>query len=228
VRGLSEAHRAFAARFGLVEHGYLENLPAGDAGNRGSQGISHAVMAEQYALPVSSSPAPIRTRRTAARSAAWRSASARPTWRTPSSPARSHHRAAVLRVELDGALPAGVTAKDSCCICSPCPRIRGGGRGQGVRVRAGPRSALATDERATLTNMTAELGGFTGIVEPDEETVRFSASAAASTSRSSRGCAAIPGAATRRDPRRLQHADADGARPAIRATAWRWRSRRRA
>jgi 3-isopropylmalate/(R)-2-methylmalate dehydratase large subunit len=33
--------------------------------------------------------------------------------------------------------------------------------------------SLTTDERATLTNMTAELGGFTGIVEPDEETVRF-------------------------------------------------------
>ena len=32
---------------------------------------------------------------------------------------------------------------------------------------------LNTDERATLTNMTAELGGFTGIVEPDAETVRF-------------------------------------------------------
>ncbi|HVL77456.1 MAG TPA: aconitase family protein, partial [Noviherbaspirillum sp.] len=28
-------------------------------------------------------------------------------------------------------------------------------------------------ERATLTNMTAELGGFTGIVAPDAETVRF-------------------------------------------------------
>jgi 3-isopropylmalate/(R)-2-methylmalate dehydratase large subunit len=33
--------------------------------------------------------------------------------------------------------------------------------------------ALGTDERATLTNMTAELGGFTGIVEPDGETVRY-------------------------------------------------------
>ena len=33
--------------------------------------------------------------------------------------------------------------------------------------------AMATDERATLTNMTAELGGFTGIVEPDGETLRF-------------------------------------------------------
>jgi 3-isopropylmalate/(R)-2-methylmalate dehydratase large subunit len=33
--------------------------------------------------------------------------------------------------------------------------------------------AMSTDERATLTNMTAELGGFTGIVEPDAETLRF-------------------------------------------------------
>ncbi|MFL6686806.1 aconitase family protein, partial [Paraburkholderia graminis] len=32
---------------------------------------------------------------------------------------------------------------------------------------------LTTDERTTLTNMTAELGGFSGIVAPDEETVRF-------------------------------------------------------
>ena len=32
---------------------------------------------------------------------------------------------------------------------------------------------LSTDERATLTNMTAELGGFTGIVAPDAETLRF-------------------------------------------------------
>jgi len=38
--------------------------------------------------------------------------------------------------------------------------------GEGVR-------ALSTDERATLTNMTAELGGYTGIVAPDQETVRF-------------------------------------------------------
>ena len=33
--------------------------------------------------------------------------------------------------------------------------------------------AMSVDERATLTNMVAELGGFTGIVEPDERTVAF-------------------------------------------------------
>ncbi len=34
-------------------------------------------------------------------------------------------------------------------------------------------AALSIDERATLTNMTAELGGLTGIVAPDAETARF-------------------------------------------------------
>ena len=44
VRVLSEAHRAFVAEHGLRDHGYL---PSGE----GSEGISHALMAEQYALP---------------------------------------------------------------------------------------------------------------------------------------------------------------------------------
>jgi 3-isopropylmalate/(R)-2-methylmalate dehydratase large subunit len=34
-------------------------------------------------------------------------------------------------------------------------------------------AALSTDERATLTNMVAEIGGFSGIVVPDEETRCF-------------------------------------------------------
>jgi 3-isopropylmalate/(R)-2-methylmalate dehydratase large subunit len=46
--GLSRAHRAFARRFRLVEHGYLQSqLTAGDPGNTGSEGISHAMMAER-------------------------------------------------------------------------------------------------------------------------------------------------------------------------------------
>jgi 3-isopropylmalate/(R)-2-methylmalate dehydratase large subunit len=32
---------------------------------------------------------------------------------------------------------------------------------------------LSVDERATMTNMAAEIGGFTGIVAPDEKTVEF-------------------------------------------------------
>ena len=33
--------------------------------------------------------------------------------------------------------------------------------------------ALSVDERATMTNMAAEIGGFTGIVAPDEKVVEF-------------------------------------------------------
>lgn len=80
----------------------------------------------------------------------------------------------VLRIEVEGRLPLGTCAKDLVLHLLALPEIRAGagvGRvfefgGPGVR-------ALSIDERATLTNMTAELGGFTGLVEPDEETQRF-------------------------------------------------------
>jgi 3-isopropylmalate/(R)-2-methylmalate dehydratase large subunit len=83
-------------------------------------------------------------------------------------------RPEVLRIEVEGRLPLGVSAKDLVLHLLALPSIRAGagvGRvfefgGQAVR-------ALSIDERATLTNMTAELGGFTGIVEPDDTTRRF-------------------------------------------------------
>lgn len=54
------------------------------------------------------------------------------------------------------------------------PRIKSGDAMGKVFEFAGPViDAMSTDERATLTNMTAEMGGLTGIVVPDEETVRF-------------------------------------------------------
>ncbi len=44
VRALSDAHRSFVAEHGLRDHGYLP-------GGEGSEGISHALMAERYAMP---------------------------------------------------------------------------------------------------------------------------------------------------------------------------------
>ena len=67
-----------------------------------------------------------------------------------------------------------MTAKDVVLHLLALPPIRSGGGVGKVFEFGGPVvRALATDERATLTNMAAELGGFTGIVEPDLETVRF-------------------------------------------------------
>ena len=80
----------------------------------------------------------------------------------------------VLRVQLDGVLPPGVTAKDVVLHLLALPAIRAGsGIGKVFEFAGSVVRALSIDERATLTNMTAELGGFTGIVEPDQETVRF-------------------------------------------------------
>jgi 3-isopropylmalate/(R)-2-methylmalate dehydratase large subunit len=71
-------------------------------------------------------------------------------------------------------LPPGVTAKDLVLHLLAEPSIRSGACvGKVIEFGGSAVRVLATDERATLTNMAAELGGFTGIVEPDEETVRF-------------------------------------------------------
>jgi 3-isopropylmalate/(R)-2-methylmalate dehydratase large subunit len=82
----------------------------------------------------------------------------------------------VLRIECEGVLPPGVSARDLVLHLLALPPIlagAGAGVGRGFEFGGSAVRALSTDERATLTNMTAELGGFTGMVEPDEETVRF-------------------------------------------------------
>ena len=67
-----------------------------------------------------------------------------------------------------------MTAKDIVLHLLALPAIRsGGGVGKVFEFAGDAVRALTTDERATLTNMTAELGGLTGIVAPDDETVRF-------------------------------------------------------
>jgi 3-isopropylmalate/(R)-2-methylmalate dehydratase large subunit len=77
-------------------------------------------------------------------------------------------------VELTGRLPESVTAKDLVLHLLALPFIRGGGGiGQVFEFAGEAIGSLSVDERATLTNMTAELGGLSGIVAPDERTVRF-------------------------------------------------------
>jgi 3-isopropylmalate/(R)-2-methylmalate dehydratase large subunit len=79
-----------------------------------------------------------------------------------------------LRVQLEGRLRPGVSAKDLVLHLLKDPFIReGGALGLVVEYMGEAVSAMDTDERATLTNMAAEIGGFTGLVAPDAETVRF-------------------------------------------------------
>ncbi|NOV22160.1 3-isopropylmalate dehydratase [Cupriavidus necator] len=77
-------------------------------------------------------------------------------------------------VRLDGVLAPGVTAKDVVLHLLARSDIKAGAGVGKVFEFTGPVvSAMSIDERATLTNMCAELGGFTGIVAPDAQTVRF-------------------------------------------------------
>lgn len=81
---------------------------------------------------------------------------------------------ATVRVVLDGARPPGVTAKDVMLALLAHPYVKGGGVLGKVLEYAGETvSAFSVDERATLTNMSAEAGAFAGLVAPDETTARF-------------------------------------------------------
>jgi 3-isopropylmalate/(R)-2-methylmalate dehydratase large subunit len=168
ARALGTAHRAFAQRHGLQDFG---PLPAGP----GSQGISHALVAERHALPGqlvvgtdSHTPHSGALGCLAFGVGTTEMANAFVTG------AVRLGMPQVLRVQVDGQLPPGVTAKDLVLHLLALPAIRAGaGVGRVFEFGGAAVRAMGIDERATLTNMTAELGGLTGIVEPDQRTVAF-------------------------------------------------------
>ena len=168
VRDLSAAHRQFAKDYGLKDHGYL-------VGEEGSEGISHAMMAERYALPGrvvvgTDSHTPHSGAigcfaygvGTTDMANAFLTGAIRLTM------------AEELLIRLDGACNAGITAKDIVLTLLATDKIRnGGGLGRIFEFTGPVIDAMSIDERATLCNMVAELGGLTGICAPDTETVRF-------------------------------------------------------
>ena len=176
VGALSRAHRGFARRFGLVEHGYQQPLrEPGDPLNTGSEGISHAMMAERYALPgevVVGTDS--HTPHSGALGCVAFGVGTTDMANAFVTGAVRLMMPEVLRIEVHGRLRPGVGAKDLALHLLADPAIRAGeGLGKVFEFGGEAIRALSIDERATLTNMTAELGGFTGIVEPDAETVRF-------------------------------------------------------
>lgn len=168
VANLSAGHDSFVRDYPVLSHGQLPN-------SAGAEGICHAMMAETYALPGqvvvgtdSHTPHSGALGCLAFGAGATEIANS---WMT------GYVRCKVpetLRIEVEGHLRPGVTAKDVVLHLLQMDAIRGGAAiglvfeygGSAVR-------AMSVDERATLTNMVAELGGFTGIVEPDRKTVEF-------------------------------------------------------
>ncbi len=78
------------------------------------------------------------------------------------------------KVVVTGTLPANVTAKDLMLEILRHPYVRDGHAIGQIIEYAGPVvEGLSVDERATMTNMAAEVGAFTGLVAADERTVEF-------------------------------------------------------
>jgi 3-isopropylmalate/(R)-2-methylmalate dehydratase large subunit len=79
-----------------------------------------------------------------------------------------------VRVRVSGRKPENVTAKDFMLAILRTEFVRNGDAiGRIVEYTGDAVADLNIDERATMTNMAAEVGAFTGIVAADEKTVQF-------------------------------------------------------
>ncbi len=77
-------------------------------------------------------------------------------------------------VRVNGEKPEHITAKDFMLQILRHPYVKGGNAiGKVIEYTGAAVEALSIDERATMTNMAAEVGAFTGIVRPDEKAVDF-------------------------------------------------------
>ncbi len=78
------------------------------------------------------------------------------------------------KVIVRGEKPENVTAKDFMLEILRHPYIKDGRAiGQIIEYAGEAVESLSVDERATMTNMAAEVGAFTGIIAPDEKTVEY-------------------------------------------------------
>ncbi len=163
---LASRQAAFAAEQGIPVHAEPDGR---------SQGICHPLVLERYALPGqlvvgSDSHTPHAGAigclafgvGTTAICHAWLTGDARV--RVPAS----------LLVRVHGRLHEGVTAKDLMLALLARTEVRKGAAvGRLVEYTGSCIRSLSIDERATLTNMAAELGAFSAIVEPDPVVARF-------------------------------------------------------
>jgi 3-isopropylmalate/(R)-2-methylmalate dehydratase large subunit len=77
-------------------------------------------------------------------------------------------------IRVNGATPPNVTAKDFMLQILRHPYVKNGHAiGKIVEYAGEAVEALSIDERATMTNMAAEVGAFTGVIQPDEKAVEF-------------------------------------------------------
>jgi 3-benzylmalate isomerase len=158
----------FAAKQGIRLHGELKD-------RKGSEGICHSIVAETYALPgqlnVGSDSHTPHVGAVGCIAFGIGTTDVFNSWITKDVRVKVPES---VKVIVRGNRKPNVTAKDYILLLLSMEYIRSGKALAKVMEYSGEAiEALSVDERATMTNMAAEIGGFTGIVSPDQKTVEF-------------------------------------------------------
>jgi 3-isopropylmalate/(R)-2-methylmalate dehydratase large subunit len=158
----------FARRQGIKLHGELTD-------RKGSEGICHSIVLESYALPgqlnIGSDSHTPHVGAVGCVAFGIGTTDVFNSWITKDVRVRVPES---VKVVIHGKKHANVTAKDFILKILSLDYVRSGKALAKVMEYAGEAiEELSVDERATMTNMAAEIGGFTGIVAPDEKVVEF-------------------------------------------------------
>jgi 3-isopropylmalate/(R)-2-methylmalate dehydratase large subunit len=158
----------FAGKQGIRLHGELKD-------RKGSEGICHSIVAETYALPgqlnVGSDSHTPHVGAVGCIAFGIGTTDVFNSWITKDVRVKVPES---VKVIVRGKRKPNVTAKDYILLLLSMEYIRSGKALAKVMEYSGEAiEALSVDERATMTNMAAEIGGFTGIVAPDQKTVEF-------------------------------------------------------
>jgi len=171
---LKKKQEEFAAEQGIKLYGELPRLGR-NMQAQGSEAICHSKMLEQHALPghviIGSDSHTPHSGAVGAFAFGVGTTAIFNSWLTKD--VRIKVPPQVL-VEVSGAKPENVTAKDFMLQILRQPYVKNGQAiGQVVEYAGEAVTALSVDERATMTNMAAEVGAFTGLIKPDQVTVDY-------------------------------------------------------
>jgi 3-isopropylmalate/(R)-2-methylmalate dehydratase large subunit len=158
----------FAARQGIKLHGELKD-------RKGSEGICHSIVLESYALPgqlnIGSDSHTPHVGAIGCVAFGIGTTDVFNSWITKDVRVKVPESVKIL---IRGKKYPNVTAKDFILKILSLDYVRSGKALAKVMEYAGEAiEELSVDERATMTNMAAEIGGFTGIVAPDIKAVDF-------------------------------------------------------
>ena len=158
----------FAAKQGIKLHGELKD-------RKGSEGICHSIVLESYALPgqlnIGSDSHTPHVGAVGCVAFGIGTTDVFNSWITKDVRVKVPES---VKIVVRGKKQPNVTAKDFILKILSLDYVRSGKALAKVMEYAGEAiEALSVDERATMTNMAAEIGGFTGIVAPDKKVVEF-------------------------------------------------------